>query len=103
MQVKAIVGNYDTYQTKVDNATLEDEQQRLDAAVANLAAARNASSSSGEDDDAGGGADANDEAVQRATRAVEMIKEARKHREFPVLVAAYLAASAVSSSRTVKH
>jgi predicted RecB family endonuclease len=85
VQLRNAIGSWGTYVVKVDNATEAREQEDLDAAELTLSAALNAT----QDSD-------NDTAVQEARKAVNVLKNARKNRQFPLVIAAYMAAATVS-------
>jgi len=84
MQVKAVIGNWDSPQAELDNVTLQHEQQQLESAMTNLSALWNVTK------------EWEDPRVKEAVQVVDKLREIRRHREFPWLVSAYHSAAAVS-------
>lgn len=76
--------------SKVDKKAEAAEQKAIDAASAALTKALDAAKDK-EDKDKD-----NDPAVRRARQSLDRLKGARRNRQFPLLVAAYQATSAVS-------
>jgi hypothetical protein len=88
-QVVNAMGNWGSHFNKIDKKTETAEQKAIDAANKALTKAQGAA----KDKD-------NDPAVKQAQKRVDDLMAARRRRQFPLLVAAYQAATAVS--RAVK-
>lgn len=91
MQVKVVIGNWDSPQAELDNVTLQHEQQQLESAMTNLSALWNATK------------DWEDPTVKEAVQVVDKLREVRRHRKFPWLVSAYHSAAAVSHDPCPSH
>lgn len=89
VQIQAAVGNWGSHFAKTELSAVhqELEEEAYQAATANLVAAFNATKNE------------TDPAVQLAKKALESIRQKRKARQFPLMVAAYTAALVVGTAQ----
>lgn len=91
-QIKAAIGNWDTAFAKLDAKSEKAEEKLMKAAYDKLSTAVNATIKAKKEPK-------DEPKVVEAGKAVDKLRDVRKNREFPWLVAAYQAAAAVRKRR----